>query len=57
MKNRFFDNWILKLTSVVIAVVLWIVGYTINDPADSKRMTNVPVTFINTEAVTDKGQV
>lgn len=57
MKKRIFDNWILKLTSVVIAVVLWIVGYSINDPADSKRMTNVPVTFINTEAVTDKGQV
>ena len=57
MKNRIFDNWILKLTSVVIAVVLWIVGYSINDPADSKRMTNVPVTFINTEAITDNGQV
>ena len=57
MKNRIFNNWGLKLTSVVIAVVLWIVGYSINDPADSKRMTNVPVTFINTEAITDMGQV
>lgn len=57
MKNRIFHNWGLKLTSVVIAVVLWIVGYSINDPADSKRMTNVPVTFINTEAITDMGQV
>ena len=57
MKNRIFDNWVLKFTSVVIAVVLWIIGYSINDPADSRRMTNVPVTFINTEAITEKGQV
>lgn len=57
MKNRIFDNWILKLASVVIAVALWIVALVINDPADSRRMTNVPVTFINTEVITENGKV
>lgn len=57
MKNRILDNWILKLASVVIAVALWIVALVINDPADSRRMTNVPVTFINTEVITENGKV
>lgn len=57
MKNRILDNWILKLASVVIAVALWIIALVINDPADSKRMTNVPVTFINTEVITESGMV
>lgn len=57
MKNRIFDNWILKLASVVIAVALWIIALVINDPADSRRMTNVPVTFINTEVITENGKV
>lgn len=57
MKNRILDNWILKLASVVIAVALWIIALVINDPADSRRMTNVPVTFINTEVITENGKV
>lgn len=57
MKNRILNNWILKLASVVIAVALWIIALVINDPADSRRMTNVPVTFINTEVITENGKV
>lgn len=57
MKKRFFNNWLLKLSSVAIAVVLWVVVYNINDPVNTSTIRNVPVTFINTEAITDKGQV
>lgn len=57
MKNRIFHNWKLKITSVVCAVVLWIIIYSIADPAASKTMYNVPVNLINTEAITDKNQV
>ena len=57
MKNRIFHNWKLKLTSVVCAVVLWMIIYSIADPAASKTLYNVPVTLVNTEAITDKNQV
>ena len=57
MKKRIFNNWVLKLSSVAIAVVLWVVVYNINDPVHTSTIRNVPVTFINTEAITDKEQV
>ncbi len=57
MKNKVFHNWTLKLTSVVIALVLWVIIYNINDPEESKRIFNVPVTFVNTEVITDDNQV
>lgn len=57
MKNHIFQNWILKLLSVVCAIVLWTSIYNVNDLAESKRLYNVPVTFINTQVITDKGQV
>jgi len=57
MKNRIFQNWILKLASVVCAVVLWVIIYSVNDPAESTTMYNVPVTLLNTEVVTNENQV
>ncbi len=57
MKNHIFHNWLLKLASVVCAVILWIIIYSVNDPAASTTMYNVPVTLLNTEVVTDKNQV
>ncbi len=57
MKNKIFHNWILKLTSVAIAIVLWVIIYNINDPEETKRLYNVPVTLVNTEVITDNNQV
>ncbi len=57
MKNRIFQNWMWKLLSVICAVALWITIYSINDPQETKYLSNVPVTFKNTEAITDNGQV
>ncbi len=57
MKKRFFQNWLLKLASVLCAVVLWIIIYSVDDPAASTTIYNVPVTFLNTEVVTDQNQV
>lgn len=57
MKKRLFHNWILKLSSVVCAMSLWVIVYTITDPIETKRLTNVPVTFINTEIIEDNEQV
>lgn len=56
MKNRIFQNWKLKLISLGCALLLWMTIYTINDPQETKTMHNVPVTFVNTEAITGQGK-
>lgn len=57
MKNWISQNWLWKLLSVICAIALWITIYTINDPQETKYLSNVPVTFKNTEAITDNGQL
>lgn len=56
MKNRIFQNWKLKLISLGCAFLLWMTIYSVNDPQETKTMHNVPVTFVNTEAITDQGK-
>lgn len=57
MKNRITDNLGLKILSVLVAVLLWIMVTGINDPAVTKPFYNIPVTLENTELITDSGQV
>ena len=56
MKKRIFHNWKLKLISLGCALLLWMTIYTVNDPQETKTMRNVPVTFVNTDAITNQGK-
>ena len=57
MKKQIFNNWILKLVSVVCAVLLWIIVYNSEDPVEFDRFYNVPVSFENTEVLEKEGKV
>ncbi len=57
MKNKLTNNLGLKLASVFLAVVLWLVVISINDPTTTQPFYNVPVTLLNTDLITDSGQV
>jgi len=57
MKNKFTANLGIKIMSFVIAVVLWLIVTTINDPSVKQTYYNIPVKITNTEAITDKGNV
>lgn len=57
MKKRIFDNWILKLVSVVCAVLLWIIVYNSEDPVEFERFYNVQVMFENTDVLAKEGKV
>lgn len=57
MKHKIFDNWGLKLGSVLFALILWLVVTNINDPTTSLRISNVKVKFLNTNVITDTGKV
>lgn len=55
MKNRLFKNIILKIISVVLAFIAWIVLVNISDPTTSVTIGGVNVRFENESALKDKG--
>lgn len=50
-------NMGLKLGSVFLAVVLWLVVTSVNDPTEAHSYNNIPVKLLNVELTTDSGQV
>lgn len=57
MKNKITSNIGLKIGSLLFAIILWLLVNNINDPVIPKRFSNVPVTLVNTEMITNTGQV
>ena len=57
MKTKIFNNLLLKILSVVAAVLLWLMVVNIDDAIDSKPFRNVKVNMINTDILTTQGQM
>lgn len=57
MKNKITANIGLKIMSLIFAFILWLVVNNIDNPTQSLLYTNIPVTLMNTELITDSGQV
>lgn len=57
MKNKLTNNIGLKLASVFLAVVLWLVVNTINNPTVSQSYYNIPIELLNTDMISKSGQV
>ncbi|MBD5471380.1 MAG: hypothetical protein HDR20_00255 [Lachnospiraceae bacterium] len=57
MKNKLTRNIGLKLASVLLAVILWLVVNTVNNPTVPQSYYNIPVTLLNTDLITESGQV
>lgn len=57
MKNRLTHNIGLKLASIFLAVVLWLVVNAINNPTVPQGYYNIPVELLNTDLITKSGQV
>lgn len=55
MKEAKNNNISMKVISVVIAVLIWLLVANINDPVRTERFTDVPVKIINEQALTDLG--
>ncbi len=56
MKLKLTDNLFLKVLSVILAMVLWLVVVNISDAEDSERYT-MEVELINTDVITGNGKV
>lgn len=49
MKKKIFRNWGLKLASILLACILWLLVTKLGDPQDRRVFLNIPVTLVNTE--------
>ena len=57
MKKTFTKNAGMKIISLILAIVLWYAIVNISDPVTTTKFYDVPVTFLNENAITDAGLV
>lgn len=55
MENQKNNNMWMKVLSVIIAVLIWLLVANINDPVVTKRFSGIPVRVINEGVLTQKG--
>lgn len=57
MKNNQTNNFILKLVSLLFAIILWIVVVNIDDPDATRTITGIQVNPLDVNVIEDKNQV
>ncbi len=55
-KQRIFNNIGLKLLSLILAIVFWMVVVNFTDPIVSQTFKNVPVHILNDEIIIENGE-
>ncbi|HIZ75619.1 MAG TPA: hypothetical protein H9723_10355, partial [Candidatus Mediterraneibacter stercoravium] len=56
-KYRFSRNLGLKIMAFVFSVVLWLIVVNVDDPVTRDTFTDIPVTFVNDDIITQDGNV
>lgn len=57
MEKRKFNNIGLKIISLIIAAVIWLVVANVDDYKTTKQITGIEIEFINGSAITEKNKV
>jgi len=57
MKEKLTRNIGLKVLSLILAAILWLVITNVDDPVTTKYFDNVPVQILNEDEITKLGQV
>ncbi|HHV12832.1 MAG TPA: hypothetical protein GXX75_21390 [Clostridiales bacterium] len=57
MKEKLTRNISLKILSIVLAAILWLVITNVDDPVKTKNFYNVPVEILNEDAIASLNQV
>lgn len=57
MKLKLTDNLFLKILSVLVAIILWLLVINISDAEITETYNNVEVSLLNTDVITDNGKV
>ena len=56
MRKKIFHNWGLKLASLILAFLLWLLVVQINDPKETETFAGISVTLINTELLDEQNK-
>ena len=57
MKNKILDHFGMKILSLVIAIIIWIIVANVDDYKTTKQISGIEIRFINGEAITEKNKV
>lgn len=57
MKNRILDHFGLKVLSLIIAIVIWIIVANVDDYTTTKQISGIQIEFTNGDAITEKNKV
>lgn len=57
MKNKLMKNFAIKILSVIVAFIIWLVIINITDPTITKSFTEIPVEILNENVITSSDQV
>ena len=57
MKAKLTNNISLKILSVFLAIMLWLVVINVSDPEKTSTINNIPITIINEDSVTGQEMV
>lgn len=55
--RKLFNNWGLKIVSLIVAIFLWLFVTNYQDPETVLTVSNVPVKLLHTEAVKSEGKI
>jgi YbbR domain-containing protein len=57
MKNRILDHWGMKIMSLIIAILIWVIVANVDDYKTTKQITGIEIEFVNGDAITEKNKV
>ena len=57
MKKQGLNNFGLKIVSIVVAIIIWIVVANVDDYKTTKQISGIEIEFINGSAITEKNKV
>ena len=57
MRKKLTNNISLKILSVFLAIMLWLVVINVSDPEKTSTINNIPITIINEESITGQEMV
>ncbi len=57
MKKALTENLILKILSVFLAILIWLLVLNINDPATTRQISGIHVDVLNDSVITDNDMV
>lgn len=57
VESKLFDHFGLKVLSLLIAIIIWIIVANVDDYKTAKEITGIDIEFINGDAITKKNKV